>query len=401
MNMQLSKKTLAIAPSLTLAIDAKAKSMKAEGQDVIGFGAGEPDFDTPTFIKDAAKEALDKGITKYTPASGTLALRQAICDKLKKKNHIEYDPAQIVVSNGAKHSLFNTFAAILNPGDEVIVPVPFWVTYPELIQFNDGVPVYVQSTEAEGFIPSIEAIEAAITPKTKAIVLNTPSNPSGAIYTEKDIRAIAELAVKHQFFIVSDEIYEELIYDGNQRFSPAQISDEVKELTIVVNGFSKAYSMTGWRLGYTASALPIAKAMGSLQSHATSNPNSMAQYAAVVALTDAKAQPEIDQMVAAFDARRKDMVKRINAIDGLSCRTPEGAFYVMMNISKIFGKSLNGKKIQGSMEFCDMLLEDQKVALVPGIAFGVDDFCRLSYATSDENIQKGLERVAQFVAKLV
>lgn len=399
--MQLSKKTLAIAPSLTLAIDAKAKSMKAEGQDVIGFGAGEPDFDTPAFIKDAAKEALDKGLTKYTPASGTLALRQAICDKLKQKNHLSYEPAQIVVSNGAKHSLFNAFAAILNPGDEVIVPVPFWVTYPELVQFNDGVPVYVQSTEEEGFVPSVKAIESVITPKTKAIILNTPSNPSGAVYSEKDIRAIAELAVKHQFFIVSDEIYEELIYDGNKPFSPAQISDEVKDLTIVVNGFSKAYAMTGWRLGYTASTLPIAKAMGSLQSHATSNPNTMAQYAAVTALTDQRAQAEIDQMVQAFDSRRIDMVDRINAINGLSCRRPEGAFYVMMNISKIIGKSFNGRTIQGSMDFCDMILEDQKVALVPGIAFGVDEFCRLSYATSEENIKNGLMRVAQFVAQLV
>lgn len=399
--MQLSKKTLAIAPSLTLAIDAKAKSMKAEGQDVIGFGAGEPDFDTPAFIKDAAKEALDKGLTKYTPASGTLALRQAICDKLKQKNNLNYEPAQIVVSNGAKHSLFNAFAAILNPGDEVIVPVPFWVTYPELIQFNDGVPVYVESTEEEGFVPSIKAIEAVITPRTKAIILNTPSNPSGAVYSEKDIRAIAELAVKHQFFIVSDEIYEELIYDGNKPFSPAQISDEVKDLTIIVNGFSKAYAMTGWRLGYTASTLPIAKAMGSLQSHATSNPNSIAQYAAVAALTDQRAQPEIDRMVQAFDARRIDMVERINSIEGLSCRRPEGAFYVMMNISKIIGKSFNGKTIQGSMDFCDMILEDQKVALVPGIAFGADEFCRLSYATSEENIKNGLARVAQFVSQLV
>lgn len=398
--MQLSKKTLAIAPSLTLAIDAKAKSMKAEGLDVIGFGAGEPDFDTPQFIKDAAKEALDKGITKYTPASGTMELRKAIAKKLETKNGVHYEASQIVVSNGAKHSLFNAFAAILNPGDEVIVPVPFWVTYPELIQFNDGVPVYVESTEENGFIPTMEAIEKAITPKTKAIILNTPSNPSGAVYSESDIRKIAELAVKHRFFIVSDEIYEELIYDGHVAFSPAKISEEVKALTIVVNGFSKAYAMTGWRLGYTASTPEIAKAMGSLQSHATSNPNSMAQYAAVAALTDPSAQGEIDHMVAAFDVRRKDMVARINAIDGLSCRTPEGAFYVMMNIANLIGKSFNGKMINGSMDFCDHLLEDQKVALVPGIAFGADEFCRLSYATSDENIRNGLARVAAFVAKL-
>ena len=398
--MQLSKKCMTIAPSLTLEIDAKAKRMKAEGENVIGFGAGEPDFDTPSFIKDAAKEALDKGITKYTPASGTMELRKAICAKLQRKNGLTYEPAQIVVSNGAKHSLFNTFAAILNPGDEVIIPVPFWVTYPELVQFCDGVPVYVESTEENGFVPTIEAIEKAITPKTKAIILNTPSNPSGAIYSEKMIRAIAELAVKNDFFIVSDEIYEELIYDGLKPFSPASVSEEAKAHTIVVNGFSKAYSMTGWRLGYTASTPEIAKAMGSLQSHATSNPNSMAQYAGVVALNDPQAAGEIAKMVQAFDGRRVDMVERINAIEGLSCRKPEGAFYVLMNISKLIGKTFDGKTINGSMDFCEMILEDQKVALVPGIAFGIDQFCRLSYATGEENIKNGLARIAEFVAKL-
>ena len=398
--MQLSKKCLAIAPSLTLEIDAKAKRMKAEGENVIGFGAGEPDFDTPSFIKDAAKEALDKGLTKYTPASGTMELRKAICDKLQRKNGLQYEASQIVVSNGAKHSLFNTFAAILNPGDEVIIPVPFWVTYPELVQFCDGVPVYVESTEEDGFVPTLDAIEKAITPRTKAIILNTPSNPSGAVYSEDMIRAIAKLAIQNDFFMVSDEIYEELIYDGLKPFSPASVSEEAKAHTIIVNGFSKAYAMTGWRLGYTASVPEIAKAMGSLQSHATSNPNSIAQYAGIAALNDPRAADEIAKMVRAFDQRRIDMVTTINAIDGVSCRKPEGAFYVMMNISALIGKTFKGKTINGSMDFCDMLLEDQKVALVPGIAFGVDAFCRLSYATSDDNIKHGLARVAEFVAKL-
>lgn len=395
---ELSQRCLAIAPSITLEIDAKAKRMKSEGEDVIGFGAGEPDFDTPSFIKEAAKEALDKGMTKYTPASGTVEIREAICAKLKRDNGLDYEPNQIVVSNGAKHSLFNAFAALLNPGDEVIVPTPYWVTYPELIRFNGGEPVFVESSEANGFVPSMEAIEKAITPKTKIILINNPSNPSGAIYSEEQIRAIGKLACDKDLYIVSDEIYEELIYDGNKHFSPAQISPEVKERTILVNGFSKAYAMTGWRLGYTASTAQIAKAMGSLQSHATSNPNSIAQHAGAMALGGPR--DEIKAMVAAFDKRRKDMVNRINQIDGVSCRTPEGAFYVMMNISKLIGKSYQGKKIEGSMDFCGALLEAKKVALVPGIAFGADEFCRLSYATSEGNIQKGLARVAEFVASL-
>lgn len=396
--MILSKKCLAIEPSITLAIDAKAKKMKAEGIDVVGFGAGEPDFDTPSFIKDAAKKALDLGMTKYTPASGTLELRKAICEKLKRANGLDYEPGQIVVSNGAKHSLFNTFAAILNPKDEVIIPVPYWVTYPELVRFCDGVPVFVDVDEHNGFVASAEAIKKAITPRTKAILLNSPSNPCGAVYTEQQIRAIAALAVENDLFLVSDEIYEELIYDGNKHFSPAQISGEVKERTILINGFSKAYAMTGWRLGYTASVQSIAKAMGSLQSHATSNPNSIAQYAGIAALYGPR--DELNAMVNEFDRRRKYMVARINSIDSFSCATPQGAFYVMLNISHSIGKSIRAKTIGGSMDFCAALLEEKNVALVPGIAFGADSYCRLSYALGMDNITRGLDRIEQFMSLL-
>lgn len=396
--MKQSARTLAIAPSLTMEIDAKAKKMKADGQDVIGFGAGEPDFDTPTFIKDAAKEALDKGLTKYTPASGTLDLKKAICDKLQKDNGLSYDPSQIVVSNGAKHSLFNTFAAIVEPGDEVIVPSPYWVTYPELIQYNGGKPVYVETREENGFMPTIEDLRAAVTEHTVAILINSPSNPTGAVYSKELLQEIADLAVEKKLYVVSDEIYEELIYDGYDHVSIASFGEQIKEQTIVVNGFSKAYAMTGWRLGYTASNKDLSKAMSALQSHATSNPNTMSQYAAVTALKGSK--DEMASMVKEFDSRRKYMVDRINGMRWVSCATPHGAFYIMLNISQLIGKSYNGQEIKGSMSFADLLLEGAKVAVVPGIAFGADDFCRMSYAISMENIQKGLDRIEAFIVDL-
>ena len=396
--MKLSAKTQAIAPSLTLEIDAKAKKMKADGEDVIGFGAGEPDFDTPAFIKDAAKEALDKGLTKYTPAAGTMDLRQAICDKLKAQNGLSYEPAQIIVSNGAKHSLFNAFAAIVEEGDEVILPAPYWVTYPELIQYNGGKAVFVQSREENGFVPTIEDLRAAVTDKTVAISINSPSNPTGAVYDRALLQQIADLAIEKDLYVVTDEIYEELIYDGCEHVSIASLGEDIKERTILVNGFSKAYAMTGWRLGYTASSKAVAKAMSALQSHATSNPNTMAQYAAVKALTGSR--DEMEFMVKEFDKRRQYMVERINGIEGLSCATPHGAFYVMMNISKQLGKRAAGHTIEGSIDFAGALLEGAKVAVVPGIAFGADDLCRLSYAISMENIQKGLDRIEAFVSQL-
>lgn len=395
--MELSIKALSISPSSTLAIDAKAKKMKAEGIDIIGFGAGEPDFDTPAHIKEAAKKALDEGFTKYTPASGTLELKQAICNKFKRDNGLDYKPSNIVVSNGAKHSLVNAFQAICNPGDEVIITTPAWVSYPEMVKLADAVPVFINTTEEEGFKFTIDKLEKAITDKTKAIIINSPSNPTGMIYSEEELNAVADLAVSKGIYVISDEIYEKLIYDGYKHVSIASFNDKIKDLTIVVNGVSKSYSMTGWRIGYTASNEQIAKVMSNMQSHATSNPNSIAQKAALAALEGP--QEIIDTMAAEFVKRRDYMVDRINSIEGLSCIKPNGAFYVMMNISKIIGKELGGVVIKGSDSFADVLLEKANVALVPGSGFGTDIHVRLSYATSMENITQGLNRIEKFLNK--
>ncbi len=396
--MELSRRAEAVVGSMTLAIDAKAKQMKEEGLDVIGFGAGEPDFDTPDFIKQAAKEALDKGMTKYTPAAGSLPFRKAICEKLQNENGLSYKPSQIVVSNGAKHSLFNIFQAILNPGDEVIIPAPYWVSYPEMVKMADGVPVFVTGKEKDDFKLSPESIESACTDKTKALILNSPGNPCGSLYTRKELEAIAGIAKEKDFLLISDEIYEKLIYDGNIFVSIATVSEDAKERTIVVNGLSKAFSMTGWRIGYTASTDRIAKLMGDYQSHSTSNPNSMAQHAGIVALQSGDAA--YAGMAREFDERRKFMHHRINSIGGLSCNLPAGAFYIMMSISGLFGKSLGVKTINSSMEFADALLEEENVAVVPGMAFGADSFVRMSYATSIKNITEGLNRIEAFTKKL-
>lgn len=395
--MVLSQKGLSISPSSTLAIDAKAKKMKAEGIDIIGFGAGEPDFDTPDHIKAAAIKAINDGFTKYTPASGTLELKQAICNKLKRDNGLDYKPANIVISNGAKHSLVNAFQAILNPGDEVIIPAPFWVSYPEMVKLADGVPVILNSTEEEGFKFTISKLEKAITPKTRAIVINSPSNPTGMVYSEEELRAVSDLAVSKGIFVVSDEIYEKLIYDGFKHVSIASFNDKIKNLTIIVNGVSKSYSMTGWRVGYTASNEKIASIMGNVQSHATSNPNSIAQKAAQAGLEGPEDFMKV--MAAEFIKRRDYMVEKINSIEGLSCIKPNGAFYVMMNISKLIGKEIDGVKINGSDDFANLLLEKANVALVPGSGFGTDIHVRLSYATSMENIKEGLNRIEKFLNK--
>ncbi|WP_066684323.1 pyridoxal phosphate-dependent aminotransferase [Christensenella intestinihominis] len=396
--MQLSEKALAISPSLTLKITAMAKEMKARGLDVVGFGAGEPDFDTPQHIKDAAVEAIRIGMTKYTPASGTLELKKAVCTNLKKNHGLSYEPNQIVISNGAKHSLFNTFQAIVNPGDEVLIIAPYWLTYPELVKMAGGIPVYVEAKESNNFEPLAADIEAAVTDKTKAIIVNNPSNPCGCIYSQETLEDIAGIAKKHDFFIVSDEIYGELVYDGNKHLSIANLSDDAYARTILVNGLSKTYAMTGWRIGYTASTPEIAKIMGSYQSHATSNPCSVAQFAGVEALTGP--QDEIKKMRDEFNERRKLMVSLVNAIDGISCVTPMGAFYVMMNISKLKGRKLEGEEIKGSVDFAEKLLEKKLTAVIPGAAFGADDFVRLSYAISRENIEKGIKRIAEFVEML-
>ena len=396
--MRISKRCQAVTGSLTLEIDAKAKEMKARGLDVVGFGAGEPDFDTPQHIRDAAKDALDRGMTRYTPAAGMLELRKAVCDKLLRDNGLEYQPQQIVVSNGAKHSLFNTFQALLDEGDEVIVPGPYWVSYPELVIMAGGVPVTVQAQEENSFKLTPEQIEAAVTDRTRAIVLNSPNNPNGFVYTRQELQAIGDIAIRHDLIIVSDEIYEFLVYDGAEHVSIASLSPELKERTIVINGMSKAYAMTGWRIGYTASPLHVAKAMTNFQSHSTSNPNSIAQWAALAALSGPDDQ--LKTMVAEFDRRRKRMVELINGIPGLSCKPPKGAFYVMMNISGLIGKKLHGVPVTGSMSFTELLLENQQVAVVPGVGFGADQYVRLSYATDMKNIEKGLARIREFAASL-
>jgi aspartate aminotransferase len=396
--MNFSKKALAISPSLTLKITAMEKEMVKNGKDVIGFGAGEPDMDTPEYIKQAAVEALKKGFTKYTPASGTMDLKKAVAGRLQKKYGLSYEPAQIVISNGAKHSLFNTFQAILNPGDEVVIIAPYWVTYPELVKMADGIPVYVEALEENNFEPNLKDIEAAVTDRTVAIIVNSPSNPCGCVYSKDTLMGIAHIAQDHGLYVVADEIYDELTYDSTVHFSFPSLSEDAFERTILVNGLSKAYSMTGWRMGYTASSKKLASIMGGYQSHATSNPSSITQYASVTALNGP--QDDLAAMVREFAARRDIMVSAINGIEGLKCIKPEGAFYVMLDITGIIGKKCGGKKIAGSMDFTECLLNKSLVAVVPGIAFGADHFVRLSYATSRENIENGLERIAEFVRGL-
>lgn len=393
--MKLSDKALGISPSMTLKISAMAKKMQDEGKDVIEFGAGEPDFDTPENIRNAAKKALDLGLTRYTNASGTPELRNAVAKRLKNKYGLEYSAADIVISNGAKHSLFNIFASILNPGDEVIIPVPYWLTYPELVRMSDGIPVFLETDST--FKATAESIKSVITPKTKALILNSPSNPCGAVYTKKELEGIAKAALEAGIFVVSDEIYDELIYEGTHT-SIASLGKEIKDNTIIVNGMSKTYAMTGWRLGYTASTPEIAKVMGAYQSHAASNPNSIAQYAGIEALNGP--QDSVEKMREAFSKRRVLMCDLINKIDGLSCSLPAGAFYVMMDISKIIGRKSGDMVIKGSLDFTEALLKETLTAVVPGISFGADNYIRLSYATSETNIIKGIKRISGFVGSL-
>lgn len=398
MKLTISHRCQSISPSLTLAIDARAKEMKAAGVDVISFGAGEPDFPTPAHIIDAAKEALDLGLTRYTPASGTFELRKAICDKLERDNDLFYKPQDIVVSSGAKHSLYNIFQTILDPGDEVLIPTPCWVSYPEMVRMAGGVPVFIPTSEATDFIPTRRDIASRVTRRTKAMIITSPSNPNGSIWSKEMLQFVADLAVSHPFYVVSDEIYEKLIYDGEKHYSIANCSEEIKNQTFVVNGMSKAYAMTGWRIGYVAGPLQEIKAMTSFQSHATSNPNSIAQYAAMKALQSG--DDSIRPMVAEFERRRNAMVEKINQIPGLSCRKPKGAFYIMLNIEQVMGKSYDGRVIDSSRTFAELLLAEKHVAVVPGIAFEAEGFCRLSYAVSMEHCMEGLRRIADFVGEL-
>ena len=396
--MQLSKKAGNISPSITLEITAKANELKSQGIDVVSFGAGEPDFNTPENIIEAAIKAMKDGKTKYTPAGGILQLKETICNKFKNDNNLEYKPSQIIVSTGAKQSLANTFMAILNPGDEVLIPVPYWVSYPELVKLADGVPVFVNTDEKDNYKYTIESLNSALTSKTKAILLNSPNNPTGTIYNKEELVEIAEFAKENDLIIISDEIYEKLIYDGNEHISIASLSQDAYERTIVINGVSKTYAMTGWRLGYAAASEQIVKHMTSIQSHMTSNVNTITQYAAIEALNGPV--EDLNNMVKEFESRRNFMIEKLNSIDGISIIKPNGAFYIMVNISEYLNTSLNGTNISNSLDFAKVLLEEEKVAVIPGSGFGLDNYVRLSYATSKEIIGKGIERISSFFNKL-
>ena len=388
MKERLAKRMGTISPSLTLAISAKAKAMKAEGENVISFGVGEPDFNTPEHICEAAIDAIEKGHTKYTPSSGLPELRRAICSKFRRDNGLDYEPSQIIVSSGAKHSIFNACFAILNEGDEVVIPAPYWLTYPEVVKVCGGVPVVIKP----------EQLKAAITHKTKLFIFNSPSNPTGAVYSEAEVRALAAVCEEAGIFVLSDEIYEKLVYGEVKPFSMAACSEKMKELTITVNGVSKTYAMTGWRVGYLAAPKDVAKAIDSFQSHATSNANSIAQYATIRALNSPGAA--VEEMVARFARRRLAMIERISEMQGVYCIIPEGAFYAMLVVSGVYGKKFGDTLINGSVSFADCLLNAAKVAVVPGISFGADECVRLSYSLSMKDMLDGLDRIDAFIRSL-
>ncbi|RJX27268.1 MAG: pyridoxal phosphate-dependent aminotransferase [Dethiobacter sp.] len=394
----LSRKALQITPSPTLSIDAKAKQLKNEGKDVIGFGAGEPDFDTPVHIKEAAINAINQGFTKYTPASGIPELKEAVCARFLRDNGLTYQPQQIVVSNGAKHSLDNVFSALLNQGDEVILPAPYWVSYPELVKLNEGIPVVIETQKEHNYKLKGTQLEKALSPRTKALVLNSPSNPTGQLYSREELEEIASVAIKNNIFIVSDEVYEKLIYGRSEHISIASLGEEIKKLTIIVNGASKTYAMTGWRIGYTASELNIATAMADIQSHNASNPNSIAQKAAYTALTGP--QDCVQEMRLTFEKRRDYMLEYISHMPYLTCIEPQGAFYLFVNIGKTFSRKFRNIHIENGDHFAELLLDHYRVALVPGRGFGAPEYARLSYATSMDNIQAGLERLNSFLKEL-
>jgi aspartate aminotransferase len=392
--MKISQRARNTAPSPTLGITARFKQMRAQGIDVIGFGAGEPDFDTPEHIKRAAIAALEAGDTKYTPSSGTDALRKAIGEKLRRDNSLSYEPNEIIVSVGAKHTLYNIMQAVLDPGDEVIIPSPYWVSYPEQVKLADGIPVFVEAPESDGFRVTAAAIRAALTPRTRMVIINSPSNPTGAAIPEDELQRIAELVVERDLIVVSDEIYEKLTYDGRRHVSIASFGEEIKARTLTVNGFSKAYSMTGWRLGYVAGDRTVVAAMGRIQDQSTSNPTSFAQAGAVAALTGP--QDAVAVMAQAFESRRNVIVDRLNAMPGVRCAKPDGAFYVFPNVSGL----LSPAQIPDSDALAEHLLAEARVAVVPGTGFGAPSYIRLSYATSLEQIEEGMNRLEAAARRL-
>ena len=389
--MCISKRVLSIKPSPTLAIDAKAKALKQQGVDVINFGVGEPDFDTPANIKEAAITAINAGFTKYCPVAGTPELKNAIINKLKRDNGLAYAPDEIIVSSGAKHSIYNLIQSVIDDGDEVIIPAPYWVSYTDIVILAGGKPVIINTSDKTNFKIIPENIEKVLTSKTKAIIVNSPSNPTGVTYAVDELKAIAQVCVKNKILIISDDIYEKLVYDNFKFTSIAEVSPEAKESTIVINGVSKAYSMTGWRIGYAAGSKNIISAMTKTQSQSTSNASSISIKAAVEALNGT--QQYVEFMRKEFEKRRNYILERLNAVKGVECRKPEGAFYVFPNIKTFLGKSFNGKNVSTDIELADYLLDVAKIAVVPGSAFGADGYIRLSYATSIENIKTGIDRL--------
>jgi aspartate aminotransferase len=397
--MSISKEVSLISPSVTLAITAKAKKMKAEGINVISFGAGEPDFDTPNHIKEAAKKAIDDGFTKYTPASGIRELKEAICKKFKKDNNLDYSPEEVLISCGAKHSIFNAILALCNDGDEVILPSPYWVSYPQMLKVAGAKPIILKTTQENNFKIIPQQLQEVITPKTKLLILNSPSNPTGMVYTKDELLFISNILIEKGILCISDEIYEKIIYDGQEHISIASLGLDIKRLTVVVNGVSKSYSMTGWRIGYAAGPKEIIQAMSNLQSHSTSNPTSISQKAALAALEGP--QEPLRNMVAEFAKRRDYIVKKLTSINGITCLKPQGAFYVFPEVSQIIGKTFKEQTIKSSVFLAEILLEEANVAVVPGSAFGADGNLRFSYATSMENITEGLDRIEELRNKIV
>ena len=390
--MKVSKRIQSVQESMTLALDAKAKAMIAQGIDVLGFAAGEPDFDTPDSIKQRAIKEIEGGNTKYAPASGTLALKKAVASKLKRDQGLDYEPAQIIINCGAKHSLYNIIMTLMEPGDELILPAPYWLTYPEQVTMAGGTSVILPTTVEGDFKITPDQLEAAITPRTVALLLNSPSNPTGMVYSRAELKALAEVLLRHpQVTVISDEIYEKLIYGGQKHVSIAQLSPQIQERTLIVNGMSKAYAMTGWRMGYTAGPKPFIAALGRMQSHSTSNPTTFCMPAAMTALEECEG--EIDRMRLAFDERRQAIVELLNALPGVNCPQPQGAFYVFPDFSAAYERV----GVPGSMEFCEKLLLEGKVVCVPGKPFGEDRCIRLSYATSMEKIQEGIRRIREFL----
>jgi aspartate aminotransferase len=398
MSLELSRKAKAVKPSSTLAITAKAKELKDSGLDVVGFGAGEPDFNTPDNINEAAIKAIHDGFTKYTPASGINELKEAVSRKFKAVNQLNYNPNQIVISNGGKHTLTNIFQAILNPGDEVIIPAPYWLSYPEIVKLADGVPVIITADKSQNYKITGKQIADACTDKTKALIINSPSNPTGMIYTREELEAIAQVVVEKDIYVISDEIYENLIYGNIEQVSIGSLNDEIFKRTITCNGVAKSYAMTGWRIGYTGSSVEIAKLMSSIQSHQTSNPNSIAQKAAVEALNGP--QDTVHVMNAEFNKRKEYMAQRVAAMPLIDAITPQGAFYVFIDCSNVLNKEYKGEKITSADRIGEILIRDYNVAVIPCGDFGFDDHIRLSYAISMEQIKKGLDRIETFLKSL-